>query len=154
VESINNYLAPKSKNDHLINILQKIGVDFNDWIDWIFDELKILVNDDTGFIFYEEITEYLMILRRNSGGKIYENDICNLSINNFLQNHKKFEINRNIKEFIKLNNRIIAFDGHYHRVIEDFPSIIAHDEKKSQIIGDYDRIFIWWDSWFDRFETE
>jgi hypothetical protein len=154
VESINNYLVPKSKNDHLINILQKIGVDFNDYIDWLFDEWKILINDDTGFIFYEEILEYIKILGKNSQGHIYENDICNLSINKFLNNHKKIELNRNIKAFLELNNRIIAFDGRYHRVIEDFPGIIAHDEKKSQIIGDYERLFIWWDSWFDRFETE
>ena len=130
------------------------NLNFNDYIDWLFDEWKLLVNDDTGFIFYEEILEYVKILGKNSQGKIYENDICNLSINKFLNTHKKIEFNRNIKAFLELNNRIIAFDGRYQRVIEDFPSIIAHDEKKSQIIGDYERLFIWWDSWFDRFETE
>ena len=43
----------------LINILNKLGIDFDFYIDWLFDELKILLKDDTGFIFYEEISELL-----------------------------------------------------------------------------------------------
>ncbi len=154
VESINNYLVPKTKKDHLINILKKIGINFDDYIDWLFDEWKLLVNDDTGFIFYEETCEYLRILRKNVNGKIYENDICNLSINNYLRNNKKFETSRTITKFIEKNNKIISFNSRYHRVIEDFPGIIAHDEKKSKIISDYDNVFTWWDSWFDWLKRE
>ena len=154
VDSINNYLIPESKNDHLINILQKIGVDFNDYIDWLFDEWKLIINDDTGFIFYEEFREYLKILRNSKEGKIYINDIYNLSINNYLRDNKKFETSRGITKFIEKNKKIISFNSRYHRVIEDFPGIIAYDEKKSQIIGDYEKIFIWWDYFFDWFKNE
>jgi hypothetical protein len=154
VESINNYLVPKTKKDHLINILKKIGINFDDYIDWLFDEWKLLVNDDTGFIFYEEFREYLKILRNSKEGKIYINDIYNLSINKYLRDNKKFETSRKITKFIEKNKKIISFNSRYHRVIEDFPGIIAYDEKKSQIIGDYEKIFIWWDYFFDRFKNE
>jgi hypothetical protein len=134
VECINEYIIPKSNDDHLINILFKLGVDFDIYFDWLFDELKIFVGDDVGFIFFEEMKEYLSLLRM--GDTIYVND--------FLNRGKKFNDLNEIKEEGK---RVIYFDRHIHRVIENIPRSFGDkfvdDTTKQQIKNYYEQLFFW-----------
>jgi hypothetical protein len=38
-------------DDHLLKILDSLGVDFNDYFNWLFDELNILLGTEIGFVF-------------------------------------------------------------------------------------------------------
>jgi hypothetical protein len=131
---VNDYIIPKDNNDHLVNILVKLGIDFDIYFDWLFDELKILVGDDVGFIFFEEMKEYINLLR--IGDKIYVNDYLNRLV--------KFNDLNEIKEEGK---RFIYFDRHIHRVIEDIPRSFGDkfvgDTTKTQIKNYYEQLFFW-----------
>jgi hypothetical protein len=117
VESINKYLLPVSKDDHLINILKILKIDFDNYIDWIFDDIKIITNDDVGFIFFEEMVNYLNILKM-SDGEVFENDI-----NMVIKSHVDFkylrdEKCRDVLIYDKKYRKMIDYHSDCHRVVE------------------------------------
>ncbi len=134
VDCINNYIIPKNSDDHLLNTLFKLGINFDVYFNWLFDDLKIFVGDDVGFIFFEEIKEYIDLLR--IGDTIFVND--------FLNRPKKFNTLDEIKEEGK---RVIYFDTHFHRIIEDIPSNFGrkfiNDTTKYEIKDYYHSLFFW-----------
>jgi len=134
VESINNYLISKNSKHHLINILKILGVDFNIYFDWLFDELKTLVGDDVGFIFYEEMKDYIYLLRM--GNKLY--------VNEYLSRLSK---KHDIIEIKDKGYKIIYFSNLFHRVIEEIPRSFGDkfvgDTTKTEIKRYYEHFFFW-----------
>jgi hypothetical protein len=54
VECINNYLSPRSKEDHLINILNRIGIDFDYYIDWLLDMVIVYPDGTVDILLYND----------------------------------------------------------------------------------------------------
>jgi len=150
IENINRYLVPTDQNDHLLNVLESLGIDFDEYFNWLFDDLKKLINDDVGFIFYEEFRTYLSLIRKNEGF-VFQNDLLNSIFNRYLiKNKSRVNISRNIENYINEFGNIIAYQVEFHRVIEKFPSLISEDENKMKISENFNMIFRYWDTWNDR----
>jgi len=146
VECINNYLSPRSKEDHLINILNRIGIDFDYYIDWLFDDLKNLLKDDTGFIFYEELIEYRRLCQlKFENGIIYINDLNTLTINNLLGYcEKRLYYKYDLKKYLSVYGGVIIYPK-FHRVIEEFPNVHGFDDNKNNILLIFRKVFGIWD---------
>jgi hypothetical protein len=69
---------PLNKNDHIIELLKEIGVDFIDYFNWLFDDLKVFADDEVGFIYFEEFKNYCSLIKGGKDG-ILINDILKLN---------------------------------------------------------------------------
>lgn len=133
-ENINNYLLRNGDDCHLISVLKNLGIKFDLYVDWLFDDLKIMENDDVGFIFYEEMEDYINLLRKGEG--LYLNDILKRSLKCHSERIRDNQSSRNI-----------FFDGHCHRVVETIP--VCFGEKyiggtnKNDINTKYERLFLY-----------
>lgn len=136
-DNINNYILRQGDECHLFMILKNLGIDFDLYYNWLFDELKKLENDDVGFIFFNEMEDYLNLMRK--GDIIYLNDILKKSL--------KCNSER-VKENIP--NRNIFFDKYCHRVVEIIPtsfgSKIIGFTNKNEINNKYETLFMF-DCW-------
>lgn len=131
-DNINDYLLKKDNDSHLLNILNNLGIDFNLYFDWLFDDIKILHGDDVGFIFFEEMKDYLHLLR--NGNFVYVNNILELSLK-----YEYLNISRDD------NRKIINFKSGVHRVVEDIPNSFGKkfikNNLKESINFNYDWLF-------------
>jgi hypothetical protein len=74
IKLLERHQFPFSKDDHIIPLLMEIGIEFKDYFNWLFDELKHIVKDEVGFIFYEEFKKYHRLLLDSETG-VYINSI-------------------------------------------------------------------------------
>lgn len=74
IDLINRFFVPKNSSDHIINLLKLLDIDFDTYFDWLFDDLKKLVNDDVGFIYFKEFHRYYQIVKM-SDKVVYEINI-------------------------------------------------------------------------------
>jgi hypothetical protein len=74
VKLLERHQFPLSKKDHIIELLKEIGVDFIDYFNWLFDELKYLAKDEVGFIYFEEFLRYYNLINKSKDG-VYINSI-------------------------------------------------------------------------------
>lgn len=126
IDLTNRFYNPKSKSDHIINLLKLLEIDYDIYLDWLFDDLKKLVNDDVGFIYFREFHRYYQIIRM-SDDVIYE---LNIEHNMHDKNRKRRPFT-NTKTFQKENKWLINITVD-DRVVEtlDHHKISASDEKK------------------------
>ena len=123
-----------SKSQRIEIETKNLGIKFDLYVDWLFDDLKIMENDDVGFIFYEEMEDYINLLRKGEG--LYLNDILKRSLKCHSERIRDNQSSRNI-----------FFDGHCHRVVETIP--VSFGEKyiggtnKNDINTKYERLFLY-----------
>jgi len=121
IELINRFYSPKNSSDHIINILKELDIDFDEYFNWLFDDLKTLVNDDVGFIYFIEFHRYYQIIKMSDKG-VYLIKVEN----NVFDKHRFRQTTENLKEFNKLIN-ITRYD----RVVETlYHYNIKKDNKK------------------------
>ena len=140
VECINKYLLPIHQEDHLLNILNILKIDFDDYIDWIFDDLKYIVKDDIGFIFFEEFVNYLNILKM-SDGAVYQHDIVRVNGNSFdyCLNIRE-ETSRDLMKYDKKYRKIIDYNRDHHRVVERVYHYYRYSVNDTKV--DFERAYI------------
>jgi hypothetical protein len=102
VKLLERHKFPFSKKDHISELLKEIGVDFNEYFNWLFDDLKKIVKDDVGFIFFKEFLNYSNIISK-SKDVVYVNSIlkANKNQNNYYNRRGDFSLRegRMIEEF-------------------------------------------------------
>ena len=149
VETINKYLSPRGKEDHIVNILKILKIDFDKYIDWVFDDIKNIFNDDVGFIFFEELVNYINLMRM-SNDDVFVNDI--LFVN------RKFDVLMNIRDedmrdvvkYDKTYRKMIDYNSNYNRICERLYHYNRYSVKNTKIDyeGDYiDLILNFWTFW-------
>ncbi len=141
VESINKYLIPKNREDHLLSILKILKIDFDIYIDWLFEDLKSIVDDDVGFIFFDEMYHYVNLLRCRVDDNVWgveRNHRFDVLIN------IREEKSRNILTYEKKYHRLIDFHPRYHRIIEKINNPHVRDDKRGKIEKEvYDVLYLW-----------
>jgi len=88
IEIIQRFYEPRGNSDHVINLLKELGIDFEDFFNWLFDDLKYLVGDDVGFIYFREFRDYLSVIQ-SSRDVIYLNRVLE---NSHISRHKDFRL--------------------------------------------------------------
>jgi hypothetical protein len=136
VETINTFYLSVEQEHHIIKILQKLGIDLNDYLDYIFRELPKIINSEVGYIYFEEFNDYMRLIRNSSDEGIYINDI--ISNNQNKKNLAGFksiglENSRDFEKYIEKYGRLIDIpEGHRLRITEilnhvKFNDIRAHE---------------------------
>jgi hypothetical protein len=168
VECINKYLIPEDQGDHLLNILSLLKIDFDNYIDFLFDDLKIIIKYDVGFIFFKEFKKYIGHMRGvienisqmttefdlDDSYTLYDIDWKNTSngmewIN---QEHQKLknirnDKSRNILVYEKKYGRIIDYNYKYHRIVERLEHVHIHNVKILEIEDNVSRLMSLWVFW-------
>jgi hypothetical protein len=140
VECINKYLLPVHQEDHLLNILKMLKINFDDYIDWIFDDLKFIVKDDIGFIFFEELVNYINLLKM-SDEDIYESDILSINHTHADFKHLRDERSRDIVIYDKKYGKMIDYyNPRCHRVVESVYHYYRYSIKDNKV--DFERDYI------------
>jgi transposase len=125
------FYDPKDKSDHVVNLLKTIGIEFDVFFDWLFDDLKVLVGDDVGFIYHREFRDYLRVIS-SSKNAIYLQRVLD---NSHISRQRKFRIDLRV---LKYN----AFSlQNFDRVVEEIEHTNFIDRKK-QLVNTHIRNFI------------
>lgn len=147
VECINKYLIPKDTDDHLLNILKILKIDFDDYIDFLFDDLKLIIKHDVSFIFFKEISHYINLMNRSIGnvriGKVYNSEIIKPHLEILLQNIRD-EKSRDILVYEEKYGRIIDYNYRYHRIVERLEHVHIHNVKRLEIENDIMLLMTYW----------
>ena len=109
IEIIQRFYEPRGNSDHVINLLKELGIDFEDFFNWLFDDLKYLVGDDVGFIYFREFRDYLSVIQ-SSRDVIYLNRVLE---NSHISRHKDFRLK--FRDSIYKSFKPLSFD----RVVEE-----------------------------------
>jgi hypothetical protein len=140
IESLNKYMIPKSKDDHLLNILKILKIDFDNYFNWIFENIKIIFNDEVGFIFYEEFRKYINLMRMSEGG-VYLNNIILYTKRYEDDLNIRDETSRNIEHYENTYHKLIYYNQNYFRICERIEYIHRFEIKNVNI--DYERNYIY-----------
>lgn len=109
IEIVQRFYEPRDKSDHVVNLLKELGIDFEDFFNWLFDDLKYLVGDDVGFIYFREFRDYLSVIQ-SSQDVIYLNRVLEIS---HVSRNKNFR--PKFRDGIFKSFRPLSFD----RVVEE-----------------------------------
>lgn len=109
IEIIQRFYEPRDKSDHAVNLLKELGIDFEDFFNWLFDDLKYLVGDDIGFIYFREFRDYLRVIQ-SSRDVIYLNRVLE---NSHISRNRDFRIK--FRDSIFKTFRLLRYD----RVVEE-----------------------------------
>lgn len=126
IDLLNRFYNPKDNSDHIINILKELDIDFDEYFNWLFDDLKTLIKDDVGFIYFTEFHRYYQII------KMSDKEVYLINVENNVFDKNRYRQN---KEDIKVNNKLINITQ-YDRVVETLNHYnIKKDNKK--LINNY-----------------
>lgn len=152
VESINRYLVPVSQDDHIIHILNTLKIDFDKYIDWVFDNIKLFFDHDVGFIYFEEFQNYQSLLKM-SEKEIYINNILIYNLQYVDFKYIRNEKSRDISEYDKKYRMMIDYVGQCHRVteyVQSYGRFLSDNTKlnsDTSMESNVDFVLGWWGFW-------
>jgi len=165
VECINKYLTPKNQDDHLLNILNLLKIDIDDYIDFLFYDLKLIIKHDVGFIFFEEFFEYINQIRNiitntdhmtsefglDNVYAVDDIDLENTIEGNEWENYRhkimqniRDEKSRDISVYEEKYGQIIDYNYRYHRIAERLKHVHIRNVKRSEIENDIMLLMTYW----------